>query len=359
MLRHKTLLASLAVLSSAALLHACGGGDGSPPPESATTVSAYVTDDLAGYDSVVLTVNTVQLRHPTGRNCEIIKGPLQIDAAELGRDQLVEFVDTTTCEAGPYNRMYVEVGEDVSLQQAPGGPVLACKFASFFESNHPVPNHLACANSACALNITGAVNLVARSHEHVALDVDLKQFLVDTSVTPCTVTLKVSPLHAQEKLADGYRKSLSGTVSSLDTAADRFVLTTLKGHAYAVLYAGVTDQAGLDALLSRAADDALRTAVRCESIDAATTPPTCTVQSLTAHPLKAVTVMAKGKVSALDNGTRTMTLVYGPDTTLPVNYAKAADDSQVDGTPAIDAVVEVRLYGFVSPDFLARKVKVE
>jgi hypothetical protein len=359
MLMRKTVLSSLAVLSAAAMLHACGGGDGGPAPESTTTVSAYVTDDLGGYDSVVLTVNSVQLRHPAGRNCEIIKGPLVVDAAELGRDQLVEFVDTTTCEAGPYNRMYVELGEDVLLRQAPGSPVLACKFASFFDSDFPVPNHLACANSACALNITGAVNLVARSHEHVALDVDLKKFLVDESVTPCTVTLKVSPLHAQEKLAVGYRKSLSGKVSSLDIAADRFVLTTPKGHSYAVSYVGVTDQAGLDTLLGRAATDGLRTAVRCESIDAATTPPTCTVQSLAAHPLKAVTVKAKGKVADLDSGASTMTLAYGAGATLPVNYAKAAVDGAVDGTLANDAVAEVSLYGFVAPDFLAREVEVE
>ena len=57
----------------AVLLAACGSGDsggGNSQMASTTTVSAYVTDDLGGYESVEMTLNTVQLRHTgSGRNC--------------------------------------------------------------------------------------------------------------------------------------------------------------------------------------------------------------------------------------------------------------------------------------------------
>ena len=59
---------------------------------------------------------------------------------------------------------------------------------------------------------------------------------------------------------------LSRTVSGLDAAVDRFVLT-VAGSPYTIQYAGVTDQDGLDALLGRAATDQLRTTVRCQTLD--------------------------------------------------------------------------------------------
>jgi hypothetical protein len=201
---HKTLLVVLVGLLVAVTLYACGGSDGGGGSPGSTTVSGYVTDDLGGYDSVELTVNSVQLRHTGGRSCEIITGPLPIDAAELGRDQLIENVDTTTCEVGPYNRLHVEVLEDVKLRQTAGGQLQSCKFVSYYDDNSMLPNRLACANGVCSLDITGAVNLVAGIHEHVALDVDLKQFIVETMPTGCEVTLKVSAA-CGDKLAAGYR----------------------------------------------------------------------------------------------------------------------------------------------------------
>jgi len=358
---HKTLLAILVALLTAASLYACGGGSvgGGGGTAGSATVSAYVTDDLGGYDSVVLTLNSVQLRHPSGRSCEIIRGPLVIDAAELGRDEIVEHVNTTTCEAGPYNRLYVEVDDDVTLRQTVNNQPStdACKFVSYYDDNSARPNRLACTNGICSLDVTGAVNLVAGGHEHVALDADLKQFIVDYTTTPCEVTLKVSPLRADDKLAAGYRMSLSGTVSSLDTAADNFTLT-VAGNPYKVQYAGVTDQDGLDTLLGRAATDGLRATVRCQTIDSSTTSPTCTAQTVAAQPLKAIAVKARGTISALDTGIHTLTLGYGASTTLPVNYAKATELGTVEGTLANGAGAEVKLHGFNLDSFLAREIEV-
>ena len=354
---HKTLLSILVALLAAATLYACGSGGGGGSAGS-TTVFGYITDDLGGYESVNLTLNSAQLRHPSGRSCEIIAGPLEFDAAVLGRDQIVEHVDTTTCEAGPYNRLYVELDENVTLQQTSGGTPQDCKFVSYYDDNSIRPNRLACTNGICSLEITGAVNLIAGTRENVALDVDLKEFTVDTTPTPCEVTLKVSPVHADNKLAAGYRTALSGTVSGLDAAIDRFTLT-VKGNPYTVDYTGVTDQDGLDALLERAATDQLRTTVRCQVIDTSTTPHTCIAQTVAAQPLKAITVMAKGTISAWVEAAQTFTLGYGAGTTLPVSYAKAAELGKVEGTLAENAVAKVGLYGSDSTNFLARVVEVE
>lgn len=358
MRNHGTLSAMLVAVVAGLTLHACGGGD-SGGMSSMSTVSAYVTDDLGGYESVVLTLNKVEIRHPSGRTCQIIGGPpLTFDAAEMGRDELLERVDTTTCEAGPYNRLFVELDDDVTLVQAAGNAPQACKFVSYYDDGSSRPNRLACSNGTCSLNITGAVNLTAGNHEHVALDADLKEFTVDTSVTPCEVTLKVSPLHASGKLAAGFRIRISGTVSNLVVAADRFTLTTAR-NSFTVLYAGVTDQPDLDALLGRAATDGLRTAARCHAIDETTSPATCTAQTAVLQPRKAIAVNATGTISALDTTARTFTLNYGAGKTLPVDYAQAVADNEVAGTLANGATVGIKLYGVATGTFLAREVEVK
>lgn len=359
---HKTLLAMAAALLAALTLYACGGGgdraNSGAEMAGSAVVTGYVTDDLAGYESVVLTLKSVQLRHTSGRACEIIPEQPPTDVAELGRDQLVSLVDTTECEAGPYNRLFVELDDDVTLRETAASPTLACKFVSYFEGSFPLPNRLACNGDTCSLNITGAVNLIARNHEHVALDVDLKNFVVDEG-PPCTVTLKVSPVHAANKLAAGYRIALSGTVSSVDSINDHFTLTA-RGKSFTVRYAGVTDQPGVDALLQLAAADQLRTTVRCQTLDRTTTPPVCTAQTAALQPLKAITVKAKGTISLLSLAAQTFTLSLGAGPTLvPVNFAKAADLGKVAGTLADGAVAGVKLYGFESAFYLAREVEVE
>src|SRR5262245_56753742 len=353
---HGILPGVLVALVAGLTLHACGGDGGGM--SSMSTVSAYVTDDLGGYQSVVLTVNRVEIRHPSGRTCQLIGGPLTFDAAEMGRDPLLGRVDTMTWEAGPYTRLFVELDDDVTLVQAAGNPPQACKFVSYYDDGSARPNRLACANGTCSLNITGAVNLIAGNHEHVALDADLKAFTVDTSVTPCEVTLKVSPLHAAGKLAAGFRIRIAGTVSNLNTTLDRFTLTAT-GGSFTVLYAGVTDQPDLDALLGRAATDGLRTGVRCQALDQTTSPATCTAQTVALQPLKAITVNATGTISALDTVAKTFTLNYGSGVTLPVSYVQAATDSKVTGTLANGATVDVKLYGANAGTFLAREVTVK
>lgn len=145
----RTFAQSGALIVVTTLLTACGGGSSSSGTQGAntSTVSAYVTDDLAGYESVELTLDSVQLRHTgSGRNCEIIAGPLAVDAAALGRDEIIEHVDTTVCEAGPYNRLHVELDEDVTLAHTVNGQLHTdqCKFVSYYDDHSMLPNRLAC-----------------------------------------------------------------------------------------------------------------------------------------------------------------------------------------------------------------------
>jgi len=357
-----SLVIGLSLLLSS-LLPGCGSGSGDGTnPTNTSTVSVYLTDDLAGYESVLMTVNMVQLQHMGGgRLCTIIPGPLTVDAAQLGRDQLLDLVNTTSCEAGSYNRLHIELNENVTLVDA-NHQTLSCKFVSY-RDDAGQPNALGCTNGMCALDLTGAVNLVAGNHEHVALDADLRQFTVDLTKTPCEATLKLSPLHAQgmdNKMASGYRKSVHGYVSGLDTAADTFTLTHA-GRLYTVQYSGVTDQPGLDALLTRAQADSLKTKVRCESFNTATTPPVCTAQTTGNQPFKAVTVKAQGAVSNLvDTSTaHTFTLNYPVSKTLAINYQRAFELNKIEGILANDAMVETNLYGFAADYYLAREVEVE
>jgi len=151
-----------------------------------------------------------------------------------------------------------------------------------------------------------------------------------------------------------------GYVSGLDTAADTFTLTHA-GRLYTVQYSGVTDQPGLDALLTRAQADSLKTKVRCESFNTATTPPVCTAQTTGNQPFKAVTVKAQGAVSNLvDTSTaHTFTLNYPVSKTLAINYQRAFELNKIEGILANDAMVETNLYGFAADYYLAREVEVE
>ena len=94
------------------LLSGCGsGGSTGTDPTRTSTVSVYLTDDLAGYESVLMTVNTVQLQHRGGgRLCTIIPGPLTLDAAQLGRLRLVVEGDRVS-RARADAPVPVEIGE--------------------------------------------------------------------------------------------------------------------------------------------------------------------------------------------------------------------------------------------------------
>ena len=158
--------------------------------------------------------------------------------------------------------------------------------------------------------------------------------------------MKVSPMHGDDKIQEGYHKSIGGIVSQLVIAAKNFNLSK-RDTLFSVNYSTVT-QAGVDTLLQRAVTDGLKTKVRCSSYDVA-------ARLCTAQGDAAIRVKVQGVISALDMTARTFTLTYQTNKTLTVDYTDAA----YDGTINNGMGVEVVLYGLSGNAFLARKVEIE
>lgn len=339
------IMLALLIVTPVALI-ACSSGNTTTDSSTSGTVSLYLTDDLSDYQHVSTTLNAVQLRHSgSNTSCSLLSTPQPLDITELGVDKVLELVDVASCEARSYNRLRLEFGKMVTLTDANNMDHL-CEFTSYRDGQNN-PNVLMCDDRGnCGIDINGAVNVLAGRHEEVTLDFNLKEFEVDLTASPCAVSMKVSPIHAQDKMMDGYRKSVGGLVSQLDTTAKRFELTKGNPH-FSVDYSAVT-QPGIDTLLGRAAADGLKTKVACSSYDAATA--LCTAQGDAA-----IRVRLEGVLSALDMAARTFTLTYQTGRTLTVDYGNASYDAAL----ANDLTVEVVLTGHNGSAFLAQKVEIE
>ncbi len=343
---HTLRIMLVLLITTPIALTACDSGNTTTGGDASGTVSLYLTDDLSDYQHVGTTLNAVQLRH-TGSDtrCSLLSTPQPLDITDLGINKLLELVDIKSCEARSYNRLHLEFGKMVALTDANNVDHL-CEFTSYKDSLNK-PNVLMCDDSGnCGIEINGAVNVLAGQHEEVTLDFNLREFEVDLTASPCAVSMKVSPIHAHDKMMDGYRKSVGGLVSQLDTTAKRFELSKGDSH-FSVDYSGVT-QAGIDTLLERAATDGLRTKVACSSYDRAAA--LCTAQGDAA-----IRVKLNGLLSALDMAARTFTLIYQTDRTLTVDYSNANYDAAL----ADGQTVQVVLVGHNGGAFLARKVDIE
>jgi hypothetical protein len=338
------MLAFLIIIPVA--LIACDSGNTTTASNASGTVSLYLTDDLSDYQHVTTTLNAVQLRHSgSNTSCSLLSTPQPLDITDLGVNKVLELADITSCEARSYNRLRLEFDKMVTLTDANNMDHL-CEFTSYKDDQNR-PNVLMCdASGNCGIDINGAVNVLAGQHAEVSLDFNLREFEADLVASPCTVSMKVSPIHAQDKMMDGYRKSVGGLVSRLDTTAKRFALSRGSSQ-FSVDYGAVT-QPGIDTLLARAATDGLRTKVACSSYDPASA--LCTAQGDAAMRVK-----LEGTLSALDMAARTFTLTYRTGKTLTVDYSTASYDTAL----ANDLTVEVVITGHNGSAFLARTVEIE
>ncbi len=327
------------------LLYSCGGGSGGA---SSGVVGLYITDDMSLFTQVTATVDKVQfLNTGSGASCDLLTNPTVVDIAELSN--VMQLMDVTQCPAVPYNRIHIEFEKGVDLTSAPTGSTPGstslCSFVSF-KGDGNIPNVLACSGTTCSLDINGAVNVFANQQNKLSLDFNLKDFDVSGFGTPsCSVTMKVSPLHAGEMEALGRAEGITGLISNLSTTDKTFTLT--RGTStFSVLYSGIatTDQPGLDSLLQRAETDGLRVQVMTPNIDLLT-------GTITAS---AIYVKIGGTVSNLNTAARAFTLTYQGGKTISVDYSKA----NVDGTLSDGAAAEVKLYGFDSINYLASTVEV-
>jgi hypothetical protein len=245
---------------------------------------------------VVAVINSVSLRHTgSGQECGLLTGPMEVDIAELSAQILL--LGVSECEARSYNRIRVVFDENVTLTE--NSLTQICRFVSYKDDSGN-PNILACdpLEDTCTLEINGAVNVFAGQHEEVALDFELKDFEVEGFPgVDCTVTMKVSPLHAsgmEGKKQQGYMESVVGSVTSHDAGSKTFTLS--HGNAtYTVDYSG------------------------------------------------------------LQGGSETFTLLFNGTESIAVDYSQAT----VGGALADGAIVEVKLSGVGVAAYTASKVEVQ
>lgn len=347
MKRRKVLLwviATALVLGfSAFLLYSCGGSGGGA---SSGAVGLYLTDDKSLFSQVTATIDRVQvLNTGSGASCDVLTTPTAVDIAQLA--DVMHLVNVAQCPAVPYNRIHIEFEKKVELTSAATGSTSLCSFVSYKDEKGQ-PNKLFCSGTTCTLDINGAVNVLVNQQNKLALDFRLKDFDVDSFGTPsaCSVTMKVSPLHAEEMEELGHPEGITGLVSGLSTTDKTFLLT--RGTStFNVLYSGITttQQPGLGILLQRAETDGLRVKVMSANVDFLT-------KTITAS---AIFVKIEGTISHPDTAAHTFTLMYQNGKTIPVDYTHA----EVDGTLISGAAAAVKLYGFDSVNYLASRVDVE
>jgi hypothetical protein len=339
------LLAGIGLLST--LFFACGGGGSAT--SGTGTVALFATDDISNFQQVKTTVTKIQLVH-TGDNatCDVLTTPETFDLTDLS--SLFELLSTTSCPAQPFNRLHIEFEKTVELTDSTGFTNSACSFTSYKDNNNN-PNVLNCIGTACTLDITGGVNVLANETIPVALDFDLKNFDVANITLPsCSVTMKVSPLNASDmagKKSGGYREGVTGFISALDSTAKTFTVTH-GNRSFTTDYSGVV-QPDIDSLLQLAQDNHLLVVVIGDTIDLST-------NSIVAS---TIYVKADGTVANPDAVTHTFSLTFtSPGTvpmTIPVDYTGAVE---VIGDPVAGSFAEVTLEGFSGTSYLARKVEV-
>ena len=340
------LVGTVLLIAGLISFNSCSNGGNNGGTTSSGTVALYATDCMSDYTQVVATINKVTLMNTgSGATCDVLnsQSTTTIDIANLSN--VLQLLNVADCPAVPYNRLHIEFAKSVELMDSLGSQA-TCSFVSYKDESNQVDT-LQCAGDTCSLDINGAVNVLVNQQNEVALDFRLKDFDVDNfGTSSCSVTLKVSPIHAEAFQHLTIPKAITGLVSNLTTSTDTFTLT--KHHlSLTTLYSGIrsTQQPGLDDLLLRAEQDGLRTQVTTSTFDYANK----TIEA------SQIFVKAEGLVSNLT--TTTFTLTYNKVKTLPVDFSKAV----VKGTLANDAWAEVKLYGYdnTSTNFLAARIGVE
>jgi len=306
-------------------------------------VALYLTDDLSTYKQMIATITSAQILNTgSGAACDVLAAPVTVNIAEL--TSMLQLVDVAQCPVTPYNRIRIEFAKSVQLMDQTGASSLCSFGSSRDEVNRP--NVLLCSGPTCTLDINGAVNVLAGQQNKLALDFDLKNFAIDRFTDPatCSVTMKVSPLHAEEIEVRGHPEGVTGLISGLSTT-DRTFLLTRGNKTFSVLYSGITPtwQPGIDRLLQLAQTNDLRVKVISSRID------------VDAANVLATTIFVKleGTVSDLDAPAHLFTLAYEGGKTIRVDYSAAA----VEGTLADIVWVELKLYGFDGGNYRASIVE--
>lgn len=352
-IRSALLRLILAICSLTAFLSCRSGETDTTRTTSTGQVSLYFTDDISNFKQVVLTVQKVQLINSgTRSSCNLLGSPVSMDIPRLAG--LMQYMDSADCQASPYNRIHIEVDQNLELMDFTGTRS-ACRFTSYLDSSNKL-NTLQCTAGTCTLDINGAVRrgaleILADRNNKLALDFDLKSFTVENfgDASACSVTMKVTPLEDSEIMQREDRDSISGGIFELDTTNRSCILR--KGQRpFTMSYAGISEtaQPGIDTLLQTAQDKRFTAVIQTTELDLDT-------RNFDAS---AVSVKARGIVQALNPPTNTFTLQYRlPDLILQVSF----DPATVDGFLANDSEVEVKFSGYdtASGTYHAERVAVK
>ncbi len=341
-------------------IYACSNSGGGGGSSSSGTVVLYATDD-PGYDfsQIEITVNRVQFIH-TGRDvrCDLLTTPTTIDIANL--ENVLQMLAVGECGGRQYNRLRIEFEKQVWLMHEDESTSEPCSLTSY-KDEHDNPNILYCDGDTCAIDINGAVNVLAKQDNLMALDFELKEFEVeDFGLPTCSVTMKVKPLHGHDfddKKYEGYKEGVTGYVTSLPVPEDNtFELTTKWQTTFTVDYSGATyaeaPQPGIYTLLELARDHALKVRVMSDTIDISGSSPI---------DASVLFIKAEGKLTGLNLVDETFNLSNPSKNglSISVDFSDAAEYQRIDGDLAENIWVEVKLYGFIDPDYLAHEVEVE
>jgi len=353
--RRAGAVALVVALLALADISGCGGGNGGNGSSPANgSVVLFLTDSLSSYQQVTATVTKVQMLHADrSSRCDLLSEPVTVNIANLA--DTVQLLDRTSCPAGNYTRLFIEVEAPVQLVDLSGN-ASSCRFVSYLD-DADVPNALSCdpATDRCGFDIRGAVRAssltIASDITNIAgLDFDLKKFEVEHFGDPaaCAVTMKVTPVHGASLKRLMRNEGITGTVSDLNIAAQTFVLTR-RNMMFTVNFSGVNAarQPGLDVLLLQAQTDGLPVRVISTSVDLAE----MTIDATS------VFVKISGTVSDIGPRARSFVLHYGSGSTKTIDCSPPA---RVSGTLADGARAEVALRGSdsVTGDGIAQSVEV-
>lgn len=338
------IFAGMAVVSFT-LLVSCGPVvEEGPEGQGTGTVALFLTDNISYYKQVVATVNSVRLVNSGVQEvCEMMKSPVTLDIANLALN--AQLVDAGACAAGQYNRIDIEFLQDVRLMDKKKDA--QCSFTSYLAENGLVtPLQCDPVTRVCTLSIRsaerqGGVPVMREAITPLVLDFDLEQFTVANfdTVSTCSVTMKVVPRDAAELNTSIFARSVTGSISALNTDSKTFVLTN-GGMVFFVDYSRVLPslQPGLDTLLPTAETEQFHVQVQAGSIDLATNRVVAT----------GVYAIVEGTVSNPTSTTFTLTYQPSPALSLPVNYLA----SKIGGEIVFGAWVSLKLDGYQDGEYL-------
>ncbi len=339
---------SIIVLSSALGFNSCGGSGDKNASLPDPLVGISITGDASQFRQVIATIEKIQIINAeSGISCDVISAPISINLADLAK--VMQLSNLAQCAEGAYNRIKIELDKSAQLISTSSGTITRtvslCSFASYQDEENAI-HALQCAGPLCSLEISAAVNVVVKQDNRFALEFDISDVVNLSDPPTCGLTVKVSHLDETKINALAYPEAVTGLVSDISTSSRTFSL--MRGNATVTVdYSAITPdrQPGLDNLLQLASVHNLRVKVFSPKV------------GMMRETIMATDVFVKveGIFSSQDRANSFLTLLPRPGQTVTIDYHTA----ELNGMPAENGWVSVRLYGSDGMNYLASRVTVE